>query len=130
MGIISNNQNNNNNLRISLPVRVEPKVFFANERTFLSWINFLIVLSGISITLINFGDKAGTICGILFSFVSIVGLVYALHVFQWRAQKIRNREAGPYDDLIGPTVLVTVVSATIIINFWLKFATLSNNFWH
>ncbi|KAJ2354584.1 vacuolar transporter chaperone, partial [Coemansia sp. RSA 2610] len=26
--------------RIAVPVRVEPKVFFANERTFLSWLNF------------------------------------------------------------------------------------------
>ena len=25
--------------RIALPVRVEPKVFFANERTFLSWLH-------------------------------------------------------------------------------------------
>ncbi len=27
------------NKRIALPVRVEPKVFFANERTFLAWLH-------------------------------------------------------------------------------------------
>ena len=45
--------------RIALPVRVEPKVFFANERTFLSWLHFTVVLGGLSVGLLNFGDKAG-----------------------------------------------------------------------
>ena len=30
--------------RIALPVKVEPKVSFANERTFLSWLHFTVVL--------------------------------------------------------------------------------------
>lgn len=43
--------------RIALPVRVEPKVSFANERTFLSWLHFTILLGGLSVGLLNFGDK-------------------------------------------------------------------------
>jgi hypothetical protein len=46
------------NKRIALPVRVEPKVSFANERTFLSWLHFTVVLGGLSVGLLNFGDKA------------------------------------------------------------------------
>ena len=46
--------------RIALPVRVEPKVFFANERTFLSWLHFTVVLGGLAVGLLNFGDKVGT----------------------------------------------------------------------
>ena len=45
------------NKRIALPVRVEPKVFFANERTFLSWLHFTVVLGGLAVGLLNFGDK-------------------------------------------------------------------------
>jgi uncharacterized membrane protein YidH (DUF202 family) len=45
--------------RIALPVRVEPKVSFANERTFLSWLHFTVVLGGLAIGLLNFGDKVG-----------------------------------------------------------------------
>ena len=45
--------------RIALPVRVEPKVAFANERTFLSWLHFTVVLGGLAIGLLNFGDKVG-----------------------------------------------------------------------
>jgi uncharacterized membrane protein YidH (DUF202 family) len=45
--------------RIALPVRVEPKVSFANERTFLSWLHFTVVLGGLAVGLLNFGDKVG-----------------------------------------------------------------------
>ena len=43
--------------RIALPVRIEPKVSFANERTFLSWLHFTVVLGGLAVGLLNFGDK-------------------------------------------------------------------------
>ncbi|KAF8810727.1 hypothetical protein BYT27DRAFT_7091264, partial [Phlegmacium glaucopus] len=55
--------------RIALPVRVEPKVSFANERTFLSWLHFTIVFGGLAVGLLNFGDRIGKISGALFSFV-------------------------------------------------------------
>jgi uncharacterized membrane protein YidH (DUF202 family) len=48
------------NKRIALPVRVEPKVSFANERTFLSWLHFTVVLGGLAVGLLNFGDKASS----------------------------------------------------------------------
>jgi uncharacterized membrane protein YidH (DUF202 family) len=48
------------NKRIALPVRVEPKVAFANERTFLSWLHFTVILGGLAVGLLNFGDKAST----------------------------------------------------------------------
>ena len=56
------------NKRIALPVRVEPKVSFANERTFLSWLHFTVVLGGLAVGLLNFGDKVrradrGFVCG-------------------------------------------------------------------
>ncbi|CAG8535205.1 11145_t:CDS:2 [Funneliformis caledonium] len=55
--------------RIALPARVEPKVFFANERTFLSWLQFTVVLGGLAIGLLNFGDRVGKISAAAFTFV-------------------------------------------------------------
>lgn len=55
--------------RIALPVRVEPKVSFANERTFLSWLHFTVVLGGLAVGLLNFGDKVGKISAAMFSVV-------------------------------------------------------------
>lgn len=52
-----------------MPVRVEPKVFFANERTFLSWLHFAVVLGGLAVGLLNFGDKVGKISAALYTIV-------------------------------------------------------------
>ncbi|KAI8906292.1 VTC domain-containing protein [Gorgonomyces haynaldii] len=80
-----------NQKRIILPVRVEPKVFFANERTFLSWLHFCIVLGGLALGLLNFGDQVAQISGLIFTVVSMIFMLYALFLYQWRAHKIRMR---------------------------------------
>jgi hypothetical protein len=80
-----------NGKKIVLPVRIEPKVFFANERTFLSWLHFCIVLGGLALGLLNFGDTVGQISGLLFTAVAMLFMIYALFLYQWRADKIRNR---------------------------------------
>ncbi|KAJ2498682.1 GTPase regulator Nrf1 [Coemansia sp. RSA 1972] len=109
------------NKRIAVPVRVEPKVFFANERTFLSWLNFAIVLGSLALGLLNFGDRTGKIAGAAFTVIAMFVMIYALMLFQWRAERIRRRDAGPYDDRRGPIVLVVVLISAILVNFYLRF---------
>ncbi|WFD26243.1 GTPase regulator Nrf1 [Malassezia nana] len=108
--------------RIALPVRVEPKVFFANERTFLSWLSFTVTLSALAAGLLNFGDRVGRVSAALFSLVAIAIMIYALVTYHWRAQAIRNRGSGPYDDRLGPTILSVLLLTAIIVNFVLRFS--------
>ncbi|KAK4333498.1 Vacuolar transporter chaperone 1 [Rhodotorula toruloides] len=102
--------------RIALPVRVEPKVFFANERTFLSWLNFTVVLGGLAVGLLNFGDRVGKISAGMFTFVARLARLTAfpwsnsLVTYHWRANAIRKRGSGPYDDRL------------VVTNFILRFA--------
>lgn len=56
--------------RIALPVKVEPKVSFANERTFLSWLHFTVVLGGLAVGLLNFGDRVRSLLFCSFVVVS------------------------------------------------------------
>ncbi|OLL22899.1 Vacuolar transporter chaperone 1 [Neolecta irregularis DAH-3] len=106
--------------RVALPVRVEPKVFFANERTFLSWLNFSVVLGGLAIGLLNFGDRIARISAALFTFVAMAIMIYALATFHWRANAIRKRGSGPYDDRFGPTVLCVFLLSAVVVNFALR----------
>lgn len=108
--------NNSGDKRIHVPVRVEPKVFFANERTFLSWIHFSIFLGGISTALVGFGNRNAKISGYLFAFISILFTLYALYLYQWRAERIRQRDPGPYDDRIGPNAVVIIFVMAMIAN--------------
>lgn len=109
-------QSNNAEKRIAIPVRIEPKVFFANERTFLSWIHFSIFLGGISTALVGLGNAHARISGYIFAVVSILFTIYALYLYQWRAAKIRQKDPGPYDDRVGPMVVVAVFLAAMTIN--------------
>jgi len=106
--------------RIALPTRVEPKVFFANERTFLSWLNFTVILGGLAVGLLNFGDSVGRISAALFTIVAMAAMIYALITFHWRAKSIRQRGQGGFDDRYGPTVLAGALLAAVIVNFVLR----------
>jgi uncharacterized membrane protein YidH (DUF202 family) len=110
--------------RVAVPVRVEPKVFFANERTFLSWVHFAVVLGSLALGLLNFGDEVGRTSGVIFTVVAMGILVYALWLYVSRSNRIRAREPGPYDDRVGPAVLVGVILIAVAINFYLKFRAL------
>ncbi|KAL7271624.1 GTPase regulator Nrf1 [Rhizina undulata] len=106
--------------RIALPTRVEPKVFFANERTFLSWLNFTVILGGLAVGLLNFGDQVGRISAGLFTFVAMGTMIYALVTFHWRAAAIRKRGQGSFDDRFGPTVLAITLLCAIVVNLILR----------
>lgn len=106
--------------RIAIPTRVEPKVFFANERTFLSWLNFTVILGGLAVGLLNFGDSIGRISAGLFTLVAMAAMLYALFTFHWRAKSIRQRAQGGFDDRIGPSVLAIALLAAVVVNFVLR----------
>ena len=99
---------------------MEPKVFFANERTFLSWLNFSVILGGLAVGLLNFGDRVGRISASLFTLVAMSAMLYAIFTFHWRAHSIRRRGQSGFDDRWGPTVLAISLLAAIVVNFVLR----------
>jgi uncharacterized membrane protein YidH (DUF202 family) len=108
-------------------VRVEPKVYFANERCLLSWYEAGIVLGAIAAGLLNFGDDVAIQGAFGFTFVAIAIVVYAMTMFLWRAAKIRQRRAVRYDDRIGPTVLCGLLFIATAVNFGMRFAHLPDD---
>ncbi|KFH41706.1 Vacuolar transporter chaperone-like protein [Hapsidospora chrysogenum ATCC 11550] len=106
--------------RISLPTRVEPKVFFANERTFLSWLNFSVILGALAIGMLNFGDRPAFISAFLFTGVAMLTMIYALATYHWRAKSIRLRGQAGFDDRFGPTVLSIILILAVVVNFVLR----------
>jgi len=106
---------------IAIPVRVEPKVYFANERCLLSWYEAGIVLGAIAAGLLNFGDDVAIKAALGFTFVAISIVVYAMSMFLWRAAKIRKHRAARYDDRLGPTVLCGLLLIATGVNFVMRF---------
>ncbi len=102
-------------------MRVEPKVFFAAERTFLSWLEFSIILGSIAAALLNFGhDQISLSAAWGFTIVACAALIYSLVLYVWRVNMIRHRSAARYHDRYGPTVLCVGLLVAIAVNFGLR----------
>ena len=99
---------------------MEPKVYFANERSLLSWYEAAIVLGAIAAGLLNFGDDVAIKAAFGFTFVAIALVVYAMGMFLWRAAMIRKRRAVRYDDRLGPTVLCGLLFIAVATNFGMR----------
>lgn len=105
--------------RIFIPVRVEPKVFFSAERTFLSWFEFAIYLGAISSLLLNFGvesahPRVALWSALGFTIAAVASLLYALGMYLWRIDKIKKRRAVRYHDKWGPTVLAVLLAVSVV----------------
>ncbi|WVF68705.1 hypothetical protein IAT40_003477 [Kwoniella sp. CBS 6097] len=109
--------------RIAVPVRVEPKVVFAAERTFLKWSHFAILLGGVSITLLNFippDDPVGMISASCFTITALLAIAYSGGMYAYRINKLRNRIAVDYHDKYGPTVLCAALVGSVLVNLVLR----------
>lgn len=112
----------------SAPVKIDPKVFFANERTFLAWMHVSVLLAGASMAIVSFTDKhhspANQLYGVILLPVSIAFILYAMMQYSRRASMIRRKAPGPYADIVGPTVLTVILMLSIVAQFSVKLYTL------
>lgn len=123
--------------------RVEPKTFFANERTFLQWLQISVLvmltamslLSGSSLTSsvtgntttsssssggCSEGDKscyASKLSGAIIAPVALLFMAYALYMYKKRTIQILRKETVRYDDQRGPVVLVVILIAVFICSY-------------
>jgi len=89
--------------------KVDPKLFFANERTFLKWMNVSVWVAGISIGLSSIGGPTPggleSVSGLFFLAVAIVLVCYSMYQYAKRSLLVVKRSPGPYEDRWGPVVI-------------------------
>eukprot|EP01038_Epipyxis_sp_PR26KG_P012337 gene12337-16547_t len=98
-----------------VPVKVEPKVFFANERTFLAWLHMSVTLASISVAIVAFAEanEWSQIYGLLLMPVAIAFCVYSLWMYMKRSAMIRRKDPGPF-------LLASMLGLAILVNFGVK----------
>uniref|UniRef100_A0A7S4RA87 DUF202 domain-containing protein n=2 Tax=Ditylum brightwellii TaxID=49249 RepID=A0A7S4RA87_9STRA len=107
---------------VKAPIKVEPKVFFSNERTFLAWLHVSVILAGASVAISAFADANpwSQLYGVLLIPVAVAFICYAMYQYARRADMIRRKDPGPYEDLFGPTVLGIMLMLSIVAQFSIK----------
>jgi len=104
---------------------IEPKVPFANERTFLVWMEFATFLAGASIVFASFSDvkkdPLRQIIGLLMLPFSIGAIVYALHKYLERIKMIEHGAGTEkFVDTKGPIILSTIFILYLIVTLFVK----------
>ena len=125
-----------------VPIKVEPKTFFANERTMLQWLNMATLILFTSLALTSYNDPltrnktladgsldySSQLAGAVLAPVAMVFIIYALYTYLWRARRIARREpSARYDDRFGPAVLVLLLLAVTTTSIVL---TIAHADWH
>ena len=104
--------------------KIEPKIFFANERTFLHWLHSGVTLYTIAAGILAFASDTHSMTAHWYAMallpISLGFCLYALHLFLWRSEKIKTRIPGRWDDSRGPLILGTTLCAVLFINFVMK----------
>ncbi|KAG2187295.1 hypothetical protein INT44_004980 [Umbelopsis vinacea] len=102
-------------------VKIEPKAFFANERTFISWLQFCALLLTTALNLLNFGDNVSRVSGAVFIAIAALLAIYAQIRYQYRGWQLRHQSTKRYDDVWGPAVLCVLLVGALVLNFYLRF---------
>jgi uncharacterized membrane protein YidH (DUF202 family) len=110
--------------------KIEPKVFLANERTYLHWLHHGVILSSIASGVLAFSEQSGNTWGEWYALallpISLGFCLYALHIFLWRTDQIRSRIPARWDDPMGPMVLGGLVALVLVVNFCTKLYEIAN----
>ena len=98
--------------------RVEPKSYFANERTFIQWISAGLLLVTISVLLLDFSeddDNYILTTGIVLCFGALFVVVYATFVYFRRIQLLSSGKPYGYVDKFGPIILACAVFTGVVV---------------
>ena len=95
-------------------VKVEPKTYFVNERTFLQWFNASVLVGTLGIALVGLDSSLGLI-SLMFVVIGILLMCYALYTYHVRLRNIAQRRTTGYHDSVGPSVLTVLLMLALII---------------
>lgn len=105
------------------PVRVESKVWLANQRTFIKWQHVSVLLASLSLALYNAAGMDNMVAqalAIVYTSFAVFASVWGWYMHERRARLIRERSGKDLDNLIGPVVVCVGLAAALVLNFAFK----------
>ena len=123
--------------------RIEPKTFFANERTFLSWLQVSVIVifmafslmdgSSLSNAFVGGSSKserkadetrlhASQVSGALLAPIGIAFMLYALYMHRMRTMQILRRETVRFDDQRGPVLVVSGLAIACVVAYGISLS--------
>lgn len=103
-------------------LKVEPKVWLANERTYLKWQHICFLLGGFALTFFNAarGNKLSEAMAFVYIVVALFAGAWGYYMHGTRRNMIIARSGKDFDNMIGPMVVSFALFVALIINFAIK----------
>ena len=100
-------------------LKVEPKVWLANERTFLKWQHICILQGGLAVGLYTAAGEnvIAEIMGIAYVLIAIFAGVWGYYMLTVRRGMILERSGKDFDNMIGPMIISVAMMGALILNF-------------
>lgn len=100
-------------------VKVEPKVWLANERTFLKWQHICILQGSLALALYTSAGEnfLAQVMGIIYIFIAAFAGLWGYSMLRVRRNMILERSGKDFDNMIGPIVLSVALMIALILNF-------------
>ncbi|KAK0127588.1 Phosphate metabolism transcription protein [Cadophora gregata f. sp. sojae] len=110
-------------IKDSGPLQVEPKVWLANERTFLKWQHICVLLGVLAVSLYNTAGKnrVAEIFGFIYLAIAIFAGIWGTVMHRVRRNMIVERSGKDFDNMIGPMVVSFALMMSLILNFYFQY---------
>lgn len=105
------------------PVKVETKVWLANQRTFIKWQQISVLLFSLSLALFNAAagrkDSLATILAGAYTLIAILTALWGWGIYQHRSRQIYARSGKHFDNVVGPIAVCVCLVVALCCNFYL-----------
>lgn len=105
------------------PIRVEPKVWLANQRTFIKWQHISVLLASLSLGLFNAAGESNNVArglGVVYTLVGLFAGAWGWWVYIVRSRMIQERSGKDFDNIIGPITVCAGLTLALCVNFGFK----------
>lgn len=104
-------------------VKVEPKVWLANQRTFVKWQHITVLLATLSLGLYNAAGPNNTVgraLGAVYTVIALFAGAWGVGIYLYRSALIKKRSPKDFDARIGPIIICVGLMVSLLFNFGLK----------
>ncbi|KAJ9643858.1 Phosphate metabolism transcription protein [Knufia peltigerae] len=105
-------------------LKVEAKVWLANQRTFIKWQHIAVLLATLSLGLYNAAGVHNNIArtlSVVYTAFAAFAAIWGWGVYMWRSKLITERSGKDFDNAIGPFVVAIGLACALILNFAFKY---------
>ncbi|KAG9256382.1 VTC domain-containing protein [Emericellopsis atlantica] len=104
-------------------LKVEPKVWLANERTFLKWQHICILQGSLALALYSAAGESSLaeIMGVVYTLIAAFAGFWGYSMLRVRRGMILERSGKDFDNMIGPMVISVALMAALVLNFIFQY---------